>query len=369
MSEYSYPDLPVLEDLPAFVKEVAAEKRVTNLLLSFLDFHVTDEAFAETESNWFKKVNLLETIKDLFHYGYAADVPLSADEYREKIYPLIMEMHAKAGYWGVQVPVGGVEFDSEGILTERAVKLLKQQKEIIENAGLHISAVGGMWVDDWTQCLKPHIQATNILGSKFLYGPLSAPFLYFAENASSGEASVEWVEQYIEDFSKQLREEIGPFAAQYDVTLCEEPLQRFERMPLRLKEVTELAIKADIDNFKVMVDMCHEFADGEGPVKYRSYIMKLHQAKKLHGIHISAVHRGKLYESWFNQQYFNDFFAPFNDVGYKGEISIETFDAMEPVVEAAKINRKKFKNPIGVMINQLVYSTEKLSKVPVLAEA
>lgn len=369
MSELTYPDLPVLADLPDSVKKIAKEKRVTNLLLSFLDFHITDEAFTELESNWFKKVNLLETIHDLFNYGYAIDVPTSADEYREKVYPIIMEMHAKVGYWGVQVPVGGVEFDSDGMLTERGTELLKQQKEILDKAGLHASAVGGMWVSDWKQCLKPHIQAANVLGSKFLYGPLSAPFLYFPENASSGEASVDWVEQYIEDFSKLLRDEIGPFAAQYDVTLCEEPLQRFERMPLRLKEVTELAIKADIDQFKVMVDMCHEFADGEGPVKYRGYIMELHKAKKLHGIHISAVHRGKLYESWFNQQYFNDFFAPFNEVGYKGEISIETFDAMDPVVEAAKINRRKFKNPIGVMINQLVYSTEKLSKIPTLSEA
>ena len=50
---------------------------------------------------------------------------------------------------------------------------------------------------------------------------------------------------------------------------------------------------------------------------------------------------------------------------YDGEISIETFDAMEPVVEAAKINRKIFEHPIGVMINQLIYTADKLSKIPV----
>ena len=31
---------------------------------------------------------------------------------------------------------------------------------------------------------------------------------------------------------------------------------------------------------------------------------------------------------------------------------------MEPVVEAAKINREMFTNPIGVMINQLIWSAE-----------
>ena len=40
-------------------------------------------------------------------------------------------------------------------------------------------------------------------------------------------------------------------------------------MPIRLKEAVQLALSADIDQYKVMVDMCHEFADGEGPIKFR----------------------------------------------------------------------------------------------------
>lgn len=367
MSELTYPNLPDINEIPDSFKQLAKEKCVTNLLLSFLDFHIRDEDFQNLKKDNFQSVNLLQTISDLKHYGYQVNVPESADEYRGKVYPLIMEMHAKAGYWGVQIPVGGVEADENGMLTENGKNLLRQQKEILDAAGLHASAVGGLWVADWTQCVKFHIQAANALGSKYLYGPLSTPFLYFPEGASSGEASMDWIDQRIEEFSQTLKNEIGPFAAKYDVTLCEEPLQRFERMPLRLKEAVQLALKADIDQFKIMVDMCHEFADGEGPAKYREYITTLHNAGKLHGIHISAVHRGKLYESWFNQQYFNDFFAPFIEFGYKGEISIETFDAMEPVVEAAKINRRMFKNPIGVMINQLRYSVDKLSKIPVKA--
>ena len=365
MSELTYPDLPNIDEIPDSFKQVAKDKCVTNLLLSFLDFHIRNEDFQNLKADNFKSVNLNQTISDLKHYGYDVDTPETADEYRNQVYPLIMEMHAKAGYWGVQIPVGGVEADEDGMLTENAVNLLAQQKEILDNAGLHISAVGGLWVADWTQCLKFHIQAANKLGSKFLYGPHSTPFLYFPEGSSSGDASMDWVDQRIEEFSQTLRNEIGPFAAKYDVTLCEEPLQRFERMPIRLREAVKLAIKADIDQFKIMVDMCHEFADGDGPIKYREHIMELHNAGKLHGIHISAVHRGKLYESWFNQQYFNEFFAPFNELGYKGEISIETFDAMEPVVEAAKINRRMFENPIGVMINQLRYSVDRLSKIPV----
>ena len=198
MSELEYPDLPNIDEIPDSFKQIAKDKCVTNLLLSFLDFHIRDEDFQNLKAEGFKSVNLNQTISDLKHYGYDVELPETADEYRSQVYPLIMEMHAKAGYWGVQIPVGGVEADEDGMLTENAINLLAQQKEILDNAGLHISAVGGLWVADWKQCLKFHIQAANKLGSKYLYGPHSTPFLYFPEGASSGDASMDWVDERIE---------------------------------------------------------------------------------------------------------------------------------------------------------------------------
>ncbi len=366
MSEITFPAQPKIESIPEELRAIAKDKKITNIILSFLDFHITEEAYSELKAADFKNSNLLQTISDLDGYGYSVTVPETAEEFRAEIYPSIIELHAKAGYYGIQIPVGGVYFDDSGMLTEKSIELLKRQKDIIESTGMVPSAVGGYWVADWTQCIKPHIQASNVLGSPYIYGPFATPFLYFPEGASSGEAAMDWVDVHIEKFAKLLQEEIGPFAAKYGVTICDEPLQRFERMPIRLKEAVGLALKANIDQFKIMVDMCHEFADGDGPVKFRERLKRLHDADKLHGIHISAVHRGKLYESWFNQQYFNEFFTPYFELGYDGEISIETFDATEPVVETAKVNRRIFKNPIGVMINQLVYSADKLSKVPIL---
>ena len=155
----------------------------------------------------------------------------------------ILELHAKAGYYGVQIQVGGIYFDDEGMLTEEAIVLLKRQKEIVESVGLVPSAVGGCWDADWTKCIKPHIQAANVLGSPYVYGPFATPFLYFPEGESSGNAAMDWVDGQIERFAKLLREEIGPFAAEYGVTLCEEPLQRFERMPIRLERQLSWLLK------------------------------------------------------------------------------------------------------------------------------
>lgn len=355
----TYPDLPEINSLSTEQKAIAEKFKVTNLLLAFLDFFIAEEDFQNLNPS---TSNLVETISDLNAYGYDVQMPQSADEYRSNIFPKIMELHKRAGYFGVQVPVGAVPFDEDGMLLPSGIELAKQLKELLTNIGLHISAVGGRFEDDWTKNIKPQIQAANLLGSKFLYGPFSTPFMYFPE-VNSGEETVDWVEKHLEGFSQTLRNEIGPFAAKYDVTVCEEPLQRFERALVTLKEATELAIKTDIPQFKIMIDMCHECTDGEGPESYKGYVERLAAANKLQGIHISAIHRGKLYKSWFNQQYFNEFFGPVLDAGYAGEVSIEVFDATEPVVNAVKVNRRKFTSPVGVMINNLVYSTDKLSKL------
>ena len=135
MSELSYPDLPDVNDIPDSLKQIAKDKKVTNLLLSFLDFHIREEDFQGLKADGFKSVNLVQTVSDLKHYGYDISLPETADEYRSNIYPLIMDMHAKAGYWGIQIPVGGVEADEDGMLTENAINLLAQQKEILDQAG------------------------------------------------------------------------------------------------------------------------------------------------------------------------------------------------------------------------------------------
>ena len=358
-----YPDRPKLDSLPEYISTCAQKRKISNLLLLFLDFYISEEKFNELRKNNFLNCNLPQTVEDLNHYGYQLNMPINAAEYRSDVFPAIMEMHRKAGYYGVQVPVGGIPFDKEGVLTSEAMELIKQQVSIIKKQGLNISTVGGSWDSDWTQCIKPQAQAAQIMGSKFLYGPFSTPFLHFPKGSSSGQASVEWLKQQHNNFRQIFKDEIGPYLKSLGISMCEEPLQRFERMPARLQECTQLALSDGMENFSVMIDTCHEFADGAGPDFYRTQVKKLAEANKLNGAHVSAVHRGKLYESWFNQQFFNDFFGPLFEHGFNGEIAIETFDATEPVVEAAKVNREMFKHPIGVMINQLHYTCKMIKDI------
>ncbi len=364
MSEkLKYPDLPSISSMPKFVKETASTLKITNLLLSFLDFHITEEAFNVYKKTNFKMTNLSGTIADLKQYGYNVRMPQTAEEYREEVFPILMEMHVKAGYWGVQIPVGGVLFDENGDLTNKGIAQIERQVEIVKDAGLHVSSVGGCSDSDWRIGIRPQIQAAKIMESKYLYGPFATPFLYFPNNVNGGDDAIAWIKERCKSFSQLLKEEIGPYAAELGVILCEEPLQRFERMPIRLREAVELAEMANIEQFKIMIDMCHEHADGDGPEGYRKHIERLAAGGHLHGAHVSAVHRGKLYESWYNKCYFEDFFKPLFDNGFDSEIAIETFDAIDPVVGMVRINREKFKHPVGVMINQLVYTTNMLKDI------
>ena len=356
----NYPSLPELQDLDESVKGLGTKLKISNVLLMFPDYHMTGEHFQELKKNNFKTVSLLATVADLNHYGYDLSVPESIEEYREKVYPCLIEMHAKIGYWGLQVPVGSFSGDENHDLTEEETARLLKQKAVFDTYGLHVSGVGGNFSPDWKETIKPQIAASNILGAESLYGPYAAIFMGFQDDVASGDDSVAWTKEYLKEFEKTLVEEIGPYAASKGVAVCTEPLQRFESMPIHLKESAELAIKADCDYFKVMIDMCHEYCEGQGPEAYAKLVEDLSKNNKLRGIHVSAIHRGEVYKSWYSQQYFNDFFGPLFANGYDDEICIETFDAVEPVVEAVKVNRERFAHPIGVLINQFVYTVDKL---------
>lgn len=363
MSNTEFKPLPSLDDIPSTAAQVAQDAKITNLLLTFVDFHVTEEDFQTFTTPGYTTCNLEAMVADLKHFGYDITMPKSADEYRNEVYPKLMDFHKKIGFYGLQIPVAGAAFDDDGNLFDSAIENLKLQKQIVESVGLNISAVAGMWDQDWKKCMKPHIQGAFHLGSPYYYGPFTTPFLHWPEGVRSGEEAVAWTKEYHKGFAKLLQEEIGPYAREHGVTICEEPLQRFERMPTRLQEATDLAFLADIDEFKIMIDMCHECADGGGPSVFNPLVERLAKGGKLHGAHISAVHRGKLYESWYNEQYFNEFFTPLFENGFDGEIAIETFDATDPVVDVIRINRPRFDHPIGVTMNQFIFVTNMLGPI------
>jgi hypothetical protein len=358
-----YADYPDLDKLPSYCAEMGKKRHITNLMLLFLDFQISDSEFNRLKDGNFERTNIIEMVNDLKHYGYDVKLPETAGEYRDKVYPALMDLINKLGYYGLQIPTGTAEFDDDGILTDAAIKQLELQKQVTEEAGLVVSAMGIAWDLDWKCCLKPQIQAAKVFGSKYLFGPYASTFLYFPEGHAYGPAAADWVQERIKSFSETLQTVIGPWAKEHGVIICEEALQRYERMPLRLKEVIQLVNMANIDEFIVMIDMCHEMADGEGPEIYKSYVEKLVKKNQLGGVHVSAVHRAKVYESWFTPDYFEGFFKPLFDNGFEGEIAIETFDGCEPVMEPAFLNRHKFKSPISVLINQLTFVTTMLGNV------
>ena len=61
-----YPDLPKTS-LSAELKDCSHKYKLSNLLLLFLDFYISEAQFCELVNNNFVNCNLSETIKDLRH--------------------------------------------------------------------------------------------------------------------------------------------------------------------------------------------------------------------------------------------------------------------------------------------------------------
>ena len=81
---------------------------------------------------------------------------------------------------------------------------------------------------------------------------------------------------------------------------------------------------------------------------------------KLFHVHISSIHRGRIDKSWI--QWWG-FFRPLMKNGYKGNMSMEIFDATLPFSDVVHINRPRFENPMEVALSALLYTAKRLQQL------
>src|SRR5688572_23480986 len=113
------------------VRKTAAKYRFSMNMLLFPDYFMSEDQFQTLVKDQFKDSNLPAVVKGLKEYGYKADMPQSAREYREKIYPLMLKCLKDTGYAAVEIPVNGA-----------VLELCPALKEEIARQGLAVTAVG-----------------------------------------------------------------------------------------------------------------------------------------------------------------------------------------------------------------------------------
>lgn len=337
----SLPQIPA-KDSP--VRKTAARYHLSMNMLLFPDYFMTEEQFQQAKEQQFANSNIPTVVKGLQAYGYKAAMPQSAEEYRQKIYPQILAFLKQAGYFAVEIPVGGGN-------VEQCRKLKKE----IERLKLGVTAVG-MAGKDLEASLRPLIDNAHALGAKVLAGPIVLPFKQYPKNAI-GDARVAWVKNRLEELREPLRH-VAEYAKSKDVKLAVEPLNRFELPGLnRLQEAIDFTRAVDHPNFGVMIDTCHEMSEGEGPERFREQVKTLAAMKRLFHFHISAINRGRIDRSWIHWPVF---IAALKQANYQGNMSMEIFDATLPFSDVVHVNRRRFENPLEVALSALLHSAGQL---------
>ncbi len=329
------------------IRAAAAKYKLSMNLLLFPDYFMTEEQFRELAQNQFANNNLPAVVDGLRAYGYKVNMPRSAKEYRQNVFPKILDFLKLAGYVAVEVPVNTA-----------TIPLCKTLKKEISKRGFGVTAVG-MAGEDLESSLKPKIDCAHALGAKLLVGPIVLPFKQYPDNAI-GNARVAWVSQRLNSLEEPMRK-VAEYAKSKDVKLAVEPLNRFELPGLnRLQEAIDFVKAVDHPNFGVMVDTCHEMSDGEGRAVFAYQMKTLAKMGKLYHCHISAIHRGRIDRGWFDWE---GIFGPMLANGFNGYMSMEIFDATLPFSEVVHINRNQFENPMEVALEALIHSAENLQKV------
>jgi D-psicose/D-tagatose/L-ribulose 3-epimerase len=248
--------------------------------------------------------------------------PMTTDEL-EKLAPQVKEM----GFDWVEVPLEGLgDMDH------------KRGAEIIKEYDLGVSACAAMGPDrdllhpdkairdSGMAYLKGAIQATHDLGGNNLVGPLySAVGRTWQSTADERERDTDLL---VENLS-----ELAEFAADYDVILCVEPLNRFETSFINLAEqAIPIVDRINHTNCQMMLDTFHmnieEKSLGDTIRAVGPRLRHVHACENDRG----APGTGNI--PW------DEVAKALNDIHYDGPVVIESFTAkVKSIARAAAIWR------------------------------
>lgn len=248
--------------------------------------------------------------------------PVTTEELK-KLAPHVKEM----GFDWIEVPLEDLaDMDHE------------RGAEIIKDHGLGVSACAAMGPDrdlihtdkavrdNGMAYLKGAIQATQTLGGKNLVGPL-----YSAVGRtwqSTPEERARDTDILVENLV-----ELANFAADFDVVLCVEPLNRFETSFINLAEqAIPIVDRVDHPNCQIMLDTFHmnieEKSLGDAIRAVGPRLRHVHACENDRG----APGTGNI--PW------NEVAAALKDIHYEGPVVIESFTAkVKSIARAAAIWR------------------------------
>jgi D-psicose/D-tagatose/L-ribulose 3-epimerase len=228
----------------------------------------------------------------------------------------ITERLKKIGYDGI-----------ECFMAEKDVNAYKRLGNHLQNIGLEATCVLGLGPDDNPASeskasrdqaivrLKEAIDCAHAINSKIICGPFHSAFAYFGERHAPHDDEYKW--------SAEVLHAVGDYAAQANVVLTIEALNRFEcYLCNTMDQLTRLVNLASHPNVKAMFDTHHANIEEK---KIGDAIRKI--APVLRHVHISENDRGTPGDGHIN---WDEVFSALAGINYSGWLTIEAFTRNDP---------------------------------------
>jgi len=231
-------------------------------------------------------------------------------------------------FWPVTERLRKIGYDGiECFMEERDESQYKKFGDHLRSIGLESTCVLGVGPDDnpasesapirqkAIERLKQAVDCAHALGSKVICGPFHSAFATFTTRRPPEDAEYGW--------SAEVLNAAGVYAAQADIVLTVEALNRFEcYLCNTMEQLLNLVRRADHPNVKAMFDTHHANIEEK---KLALAITTI--APVLRHVHISENDRGTPGDGHID---FDDVFAALAAIGYKGWLTIEAFTRNDP---------------------------------------
>tara|TARA_B100000749_G_scaffold3412_1_gene2807 strand:+ start:1801 stop:2640 length:840 start_codon:yes stop_codon:yes gene_type:complete len=233
----------------------------------------------------------------------------------------LLEKLKKAGYDGVEVPI-----------FEGSPEHYHSISELLKNLDLECTGISVIPDEEHNPIssnksnrnkakdfLRWAVDCNQALNSKIMCGPFHQPLAQFSGIPPT---TIE------KENGSEVHKEVANYAKKFDITLCIEPLNRFECYFLNtIKDTYDYVKLVNEDNFKILYDTFHSNIEEKDPV---GSISKF--SDKIGHIHISENDRGvpgKGNIPW------SETFQAIKKINYKGWLTIEAFGRSLPDLAAA----------------------------------
>ena len=233
----------------------------------------------------------------------------------------LLEKLKKAGYDGVEVPI-----------FEGSPEHYHSISELLKNLDLECTGISVIPDEEHNPIssnksnrnkakdfLRWEVDCNQALNSKIMCGPFHQPLAQFSGIPPT---TIE------KENGSEVHKEVANYAKKFDITLCIEPLNRFECYFLNTIEDTCRYVElVGRENFGVLYDTFHSNIEEKDPVG-----SLIHNSKYINHIHISENDRGtpgKGNIPW------NETFNAIKKINYNGWLSIEAFGRALPDLAAA----------------------------------